>query len=113
MFLLGGVGMGGIGGEWGSPEVGEMGGGGIDGFCWVLLSRMGKVGIPYGSSASGILAARRLTVTSLSQLPWLVGHSAKYNLNKNLTIPPPPISPTSYRIPCLMWQSLVYQGGRG
>ena len=41
----------------------------MDGFCWVLLSRMGKVGIPYGSSASGILAAQRLTLTSLSQLP--------------------------------------------
>ena len=34
MFLLGGVGMGGIGGKWGSPEVGEMGGGGVS---WFLL----------------------------------------------------------------------------
>ena len=45
MFLLGGVGMGGSGG---SPEVGEMGGGGMDGFCWVLLSRMGRLGFRTG-----------------------------------------------------------------
>ncbi len=34
-----------------------------------FLSRMRKVRIPYKASVSGILAAHRLTITSLSQLP--------------------------------------------
>ena len=45
MFLLGGVGMGGIGGEWGSPEVGEKGCGLKVCFCLGFKIKNGEVWI--------------------------------------------------------------------
>ncbi len=44
---------------------------GVYGFCRGLLSRMGRLWMADRSSASGIHAARRLTVTSMSRFPWL------------------------------------------
>ena len=43
----------------------------VYGFCRGLLSSMGRLWMADRSSASGIHAARRLTVTSMSRFPWL------------------------------------------